>query len=168
MSGNRTEPMAMDARRDWAAGVDESVAPEKLTGYPSMRKAARILGVDVSTLSRRADVQARVLRRGQELLLSPDLVLELAGHFHRRRLSAVAAALMAHAVENAPAEYVDEIESEIDEALARQRKPVNLPPSGFLREARRALPADLYAEVERVYTAEAPHVAGSADLGEGD
>lgn len=144
----------------------EELAPEKLDAYPSLRKAALILKVDPASLSRREDVKERSIKRGREHLLAPDLVLELAGYYRKRRLSAVASDLLDLAVENAQ-DYVDEVEEEIDAALSSQRQQTAIPDAvAFLREAKRSLPPALYKQVENAYHAPASRSAGSADLGE--
>lgn len=146
----------------------EELAPEKLDAYPSLRKAAAILNVDPASLSRRQDVKERVIKRGREHLLPPDLVLELASYYRKRRLSAVASDLLDIAVENAP-DYVDEVEDEIDVALSSQRQPATIPSTAeFLCEAKRSLPPALYKQVEDAYRAEGPMSAGSAHLGDED
>ncbi len=146
----------------------EELAPEKLDAYPSLRKAAAILNVDPASLSRRQDVKEGAIKRGREHLLAPDLVLELASYYRRRRLSAVASDLLDLAVENAP-DYVDEVEAEIDVALSSHRRPAAIP-SGpeFLREAKRSLPPALYKQVEKAYRADGALSAGSAYLGDED
>jgi hypothetical protein len=146
----------------------EELAPEKLDAYPSLRKAALILKVDPASLSRRDDVKERAIRRGREHLLAPDLVLELASYYRKRRLSAVASDLLDLAVENAP-DYVDEVEDEIDAALSGQRRSAAIPDAvEFLREAKRSLPPALYKHVQDAYRAHAHASPGSADLGEND
>jgi hypothetical protein len=143
-------------------------APEKLDAYPSLRKAALILKVDPASLSRREDVKTRAIRRGREHLLTPDLVLELAGYYRKRRLSAVASDLLDLAVENAP-DWVDEVEHEIDDALSSRRQPASVPDAvDFLREAKRALPTALYEQVETAYREHSSVSAGSSYLGEDD
>lgn len=154
-------------RAGHSLGVEE-LAPEKLDAYPSLRKAAAILNVDPASLSRRQDVKERAIKRGRERLLSPDLVLELASYYRKRRLSAVASDLLDIAVENAP-DYVDEVEEEIDAALSSHRRPATIPNGPeFLREAKRSLPPALYKQVEDAYRAEGSLSAGSAYLGDED
>jgi hypothetical protein len=161
-----TSPVS--TRDGHGAPAVEELAPEKLDAYPSLRKAALILKVDPASLSRRDDVKERAIRRGREHLLTPHLVLELAGYYRKRRLSAVASDLLDLAVENAP-DYVDEVEEEIDAALSQQRKPAAVPDAAdFLREAKRSLPPTLYKQVEDAYRANGAESAGSADLGSDD
>jgi hypothetical protein len=156
---------APQVRRRTAAllGTD----PRKLAAYPTLRKAASILGVDPGTLSRREDVQEQGIHRGNTLLLPTELTLRLAQHYHRRRFSEVASALMALAVAGAP-DYVAEIEAEID-AVFEQAHTSSSPrqdAEAFLREAKRTLPADLYAQVVAEYTSGREMTAGSAYLGD--
>lgn len=144
------------------------LAPEKLDGYPTLRKAAEIIQVDPASLSRRPEIKEHAERRGREWLFPPALVLDVAAYYRKRRLGAVAADLVSYALEHAR-DYVDEIEAEVEEALRRHRQPVATPSrAAFLDEAKRALPADLYAQVARAYGARVPAAGGSAYLGEDD
>lgn len=87
-----------------------------LDAFPRAVDAAEILGVKGDRLSKRlgdiAPWYDRVLyKRGRELRLPPDLVLDAARHFKLRSISEVAARLIDFAFENAAAhaELVDDV-----------------------------------------------------------
>lgn len=123
---------------------------EALVAWPSQRDAARMLGVDESTLSRRSDVERE--RYGErELRLPPAEVLRLADAYRRRSVNAVAADLLKLARDRAP-ELEGAVRSEIDEYFAR-RAPIPIDNERFLAQARRTLPRALYEQVERAYSA---------------
>jgi hypothetical protein len=146
----------------------EETAPEKLAGFPTLRKTAELIGVDPATLSRRKDVADRIERRGRESLFPPTLVLELASYYRKRRLSAVASDLTDLAVEQAP-DFIDEIEDEIDSALSQLRRPrQKTEASVFLAEAKRLLAPELYGQVESAYNSHFPITGGTAYLGDED
>ena len=71
------------------ATADRTTAPIRL-GYPSLRKAAEILGVNASTLSRR---NLDVVEMGAQTRLSARTVMEEAAYFNRRDRNEVAAEL---------------------------------------------------------------------------
>jgi hypothetical protein len=157
-------PVAPAGRRE--AFVEE--APERLEGYPTLRKTAEIVKVDPASLSRRPEVKELAEWRGRECLFPPALVIDVAAYYRKRRLGAVASDLVDYALEHAP-EYVDEIEAEVEDALRRHRRPIAAPSGAvFLAEAKRSLPADLYAQVESAYSAHLPLSGGSAYLGDED
>jgi hypothetical protein len=119
---------------------------EAVSGWPGLRRAADIIGVDVSSLSR-ADLP--VERWGREKRLPPSVVLDRAAYYNRRPVDEVAAELVQCALDQSSPEVVERVELEIDAALRalRATAPAAGPP-GWLEEARRALPAELYREVE--------------------
>lgn len=157
---------AMPSLQEWASAPTRDEAPEKLAAFPSLRRAAEIIGVDPATLSRRKDIVDRIEPRGRERLFPPALTLELAAYYRKRRLTAVASDLIDLAVEDAP-DYVDEIEHEVDETLGQlTRQPRQSQAVAFLAEARRSLPPDLFAQVENAYEAHLPVSGGTAYLGD--
>jgi hypothetical protein len=121
-----------------------------LAAYPTLRQAARMIGVHASSLSRR---ELPVEHAGREARLAPRLVLELAAHYRRRDEYEVGGALVDHALANAP-DHVAEIEAEIERCFEETSdRDTALDTQGFLHEARRRLPQALYAQVERAYQA---------------
>lgn len=117
-----------------------------LEGYPNLSTAASILGVSVSTLSRRHDLAAH--RRGErDLVLSPGEVLRLAVVYRKRSLNDVAQALLQLA-QSTSADNSREIEAEI-ESFFEARAGISAGYEEFVDVARRLLPASLVAEIER-------------------
>lgn len=117
--------------------------------YPSLRRAAAILGVDPSTLSRRQPPFEPV---GSEKRIPAWAVIDQAAYFNKRDLNEVAFDLVSLAEEQSP-EAVTAIEQEITEHFQdMERKAGGGRPEGdWLEEARRHLPAALYRQVEQAY-----------------
>jgi hypothetical protein len=121
-----------------------------LAAYPTLRQAARMIGVHASSLSRR---ELPVEHAGREARLSPRLVLELAAHYRRQDEYEVGGALVDYALAHAP-DHVGAIEAEIERYFEETGdRDAPLDTVSFLEEARRRLPAALYAQVERAYQA---------------
>jgi hypothetical protein len=121
-----------------------------LAAYPTLRQAARMIGVHASSLSRR---ELPVEHAGREARLPPRLVLELAAHYRRRNEYEVGGALVDYALAHAP-DQVAEIEAEIEHYFEETGdRDAPLDTVTFLEQARRHLPAALYAQVERAYQA---------------
>jgi hypothetical protein len=128
-------------------------------GYPSLRTAARLIGVSTSTLSRRPDVDR--VRVGREDRLPPSEVIRLAALYGRRRVSRVAGELVERVVGT---DAQDDIAREVDEALALHAPAPAAPmPHAFLAEARRLLPAPLVAQIEAALGA--PGGSGRSTVG---
>src|ERR1019366_6829830 len=124
--------------------------PTTLTGpdvraWPSLSRAARALGVDKSTLSRRDDLHGERVGQ-QEIRLSPATVMRLAREYRRRVVDEVAFALVEYAREHAE-DQLDAVEAEIDAYLAGHP---STPPdvAELLELARRPLPVDPYRQGE--------------------
>jgi hypothetical protein len=131
----------------------------QVEGYPSLRRAAELVGVSASTLSRRRDV-ARV-DAGRETRVPAAEVIRLAAFYQKRRLSRVAAELVEYA---AASDAAETITHEVDAALARHsRVPVVAAPQEFLAEARRLLPASLVVQIEA--TLSTPHGGERSTVG---
>lgn len=129
---------------------EERVPAGLLAAYPTLRQAARMIGVHASSLSRR---DLPVEHAGREARLSPQLVLELAAHYRRRDEYEVGGALLDHALAHAP-DHVAEIEAEIEHYFEKTgERDAPLDGESFLEEARRHLSPRLYAQVERAYRA---------------
>ncbi len=121
-----------------------------LTVYPTLTAAARLLDVSASTLSRRSDLECE--RMGErDKRVSAVEVMRLAAVYRKRALGEVAADLIAGAQERSPA-YAELVQEEI-ERFFEDRSSSRTVPRGFLAEARRALPPDLYEQVRLVYEA---------------
>jgi hypothetical protein len=129
-------------------------------GYPSLRKAAEILGVNVSSLSRR---ELGVVEMGAQKRLPVRTVMEEAAYFNRRDRNEVAAELVELAEDQCP-EVVEAIEEEITEHLQDIERSVvdRRPKADWLAEAEQFLPAGLFERVQRVY--EQARADGSASL----
>jgi hypothetical protein len=117
--------------------------------YPTLRKAAEILGVNVSSLSRR---ELDVIRMGAQTRLSARTVMEEAAYFNRRDRNEVAAELVELAEDQRP-EAVEAIEEEITEYMQEMESLVidKRPKPDWLAEAERFLPAGVFERVRDVY-----------------
>jgi hypothetical protein len=121
-----------------------------LLAYPTLTEAARLLGVSASTLSRRDDLQCE--RMGErDKRVSAGEVMRLAAVYRKRSLGEVAADFIARARERAP-EHAEHVREEVERFFEQSEHPA-LSAGEFLAEAERALPADLYEQVRRVYRA---------------
>jgi hypothetical protein len=119
-----------------------------LLAYPTLTEAARLLGVSASTLSRRDDLVCE--RMGErDKRLAAEEVMRLAAVYRKRSLGEVAADLIGRARERSP-QYVEHVAEEV-ERFFEQSEPATPSESEFLAEAERALPAELYEQVRRVY-----------------
>lgn len=119
-----------------------------LTAYPTLTQAAALLGVSASTLSRREDLTWEQMGERDKRVPAAE-VLRLASIYRKRSINEVAADLVNYTREHAEG-CADQIEEEIErffESLAAPSRPGDQ----FLAEAKRALPAALYTQVERVY-----------------
>lgn len=119
-----------------------------LGSYPTLTRAAQMLGVSGSTLSRRKDLQAERMGERDRRVPAAE-VMRLAVIYRKRSLNEVASDLIDFAQQHAPAQ-AGVVEDELERFFAELGAPV-ISDEKFLTEAKRALPADLYAEVERIY-----------------
>lgn len=129
--------------------VSTDTAAAVRLAYPSLRRAAAMLGVDPSTLSRRQPPFEPV---GSEKRIPAWAVIDQAAYFNKRDLNEVAFDLVGLAEEQSP-EAVPAIEQEITEHLRDMERGTRDKPSGgdWLEEARRYLPSALYRQVEQAY-----------------
>jgi hypothetical protein len=119
-----------------------------LLAYPTLTEAARLLGVSASTLSRRDDLVCE--RMGERDKLFPvGEVLRLAVVYRKRSLGEVAADLISRVQEHSPRD-AEHVQEEIERFFEQGESPA-LSDGAFLIEAKRALPAELYEQVRRVY-----------------
>jgi hypothetical protein len=119
-----------------------------LLAYPTLTEAASLLGVSASTLSRRDDLVCE--RMGERDKRVPvDEVMRLAAVYRKRSLGEVALDLIGRARERAP-QHVEHVQEEVERFFEQNERSV-LSESKFLAEAERALPAELYEQVRRVY-----------------
>jgi hypothetical protein len=127
---------------------------EALAAYPTLRQAAAMLGVTVSSLSRRRDLEAE--RVGRERRLAPVKVMDLAAYYRRRSEYEVAGSLLDYAIKHAPA-VAEDVERELDDYLqATGERDAPLEADAFLATAERHLPAELYGAVVDAYNASRP------------
>lgn len=136
-----------------ATAVDErrELDVRRLAAYPTLRQAATILGVSVSSLSRRRGLETQPF--GRERRLAPVTVMELAGYYRRRPEYEVAGSLLDYAIKHGPAVAKD-VERELDDYLqATSERDAPLRADDFLATAERHLPADLYDKVVDAYAA---------------
>jgi len=117
--------------------------------YPTLRRAAQILGVDPTRLSRRRPDAVQV---GSQKRLAPRTVMAEAVHFNRRELPEVAGELEEVAEQQAP-EHREAIEGEIETFLRERRtaRPTARPDEDWLEEARRFLPDRIFRDVKDAY-----------------
>ncbi len=121
-----------------------------LLAYPTMTEAARLLGVSASTLSRRDDLVVERMGERDKRVPAGE-VMRLASVYRKRSLGEVATDLIGRARESSP-QYAEHVQEEV-ERFFEQREPPVLSDGAFLTEAERALPAELYEQVRRVYRA---------------
>jgi len=139
------------------ATADTTTTPIHV-GYPSLRKAAEIVGVNVSSLSRR---DLDVIEMGAQKRLSARTVMDEAAYFNRRDRNEVAADLVELAEDQCP-EVVDAIEEEITEYMQEPEADSGRSPDrDWLAEAEAFLPRALFERVRRVY-----EQADAADAGD--
>lgn len=134
----------MTGRANSPAYIDD---PGILAAYPTLRAAARIIGVEPSTLSRRRDLPTQP--RADERRFPPALVLSLARHYRRRSLEFVASELLDYAYEHAES-YAASVDQEIEAAMGPSPA-TSVDGQAFLAEAQRALPRDLFEAVVAAY-----------------
>jgi hypothetical protein len=121
-----------------------------LLAYPTLSEAASLLDVSASTLSRRDDLVCE--RMGERDRRIPAWeVMRLAVVYRKRSLGEVAAGLIAYARESSP-QNAEHAQEEV-QRFFEQRESSVLSDGAFLAEAKRALPAELYEQVRRVYRA---------------
>lgn len=118
---------------------------ESLRAYPTLSAAARMIGVAPSTLTRRNDLEP--LQRGdRDQVLPPVEVLRLAAIYRKQSLNQVAADLVAAAVGHG-AEEAQRVEAAVEDFFSERSADRSV--DGFLSDAKRFLPAELYEEVEK-------------------
>ena len=133
-------------REHQASGASEHERP--IEAYPSLRGAAKLIGVSAATLSRRTDVER--VRAGREQRIPAAEVVRLAGFYRRQAPSRVAAQLVQLAVSVDPS-LEGIIGAEVDAALELVpvvQTGVAVDIQAFLQTAGRLLPAPLAEQVE--------------------
>jgi hypothetical protein len=121
-----------------------------LRAYPTLTETARLLGVSASTLSRRNDLACERMGERDKRIPAGE-VMRLAAVYRKRALGEVAADLIARARERSP-QHAEHVQEEIERFFEQRESPV-FSDGAFLTEAERALPPELYEEVQRVYHA---------------
>ncbi len=119
-----------------------------IEAYPSLRSAAKLIGVSAATLSRRTDLER--VHAGRERRIPAAEVVRLAAFYRRRAPSRVAAQLVEHAVSVDPG-LEGVIGAEVDAALELApivQTGVSVDIKAFLQTARRLLPAALAEQVD--------------------
>jgi hypothetical protein len=125
-----------------------------LIAYPTLTEAAGLLGVSASTLSRRSDLAFERMGERDKRIPAGEL-MRLAGVYRKRSLGEVAAELIAYAGRHCAA-HAEDVQEQVEQYFEQTPGPASTG-TGFLAEAKRALPVELYEEVARIYRA-----AGSA------
>jgi hypothetical protein len=133
------------------------VAPLRV--HPNLSTSARMIGVDVSTISRRKDLQAES-RGERDKVLRPTEVMRLATIYRQRSLNDVAQDLIEHA-RAADADGARAVEIELESFFERRAAPKRR--EDFLGMARQLLPAQLYEEVESAVETRAGDPPGELD-----
>ena len=132
-----------DARPALARRTDDS---RPIEAYPSLRSAARLIGVTPAALSRRADVER--VPAGREQRVPAAEVVRLAGIYRRRPPSRVAAELVEHAIGVDP-DLEEIVGQEVDAALEHATVAESSASIGaFLQTAHRLLPPALAEQVD--------------------
>ena len=130
-----------------------------MEAYPSMRGAARMVGITTGALSRRRDVER--LSAGREKRIPAAEVVRLAATYRRRPPSRVAAELVEHAISVDP-ELEDVIGREVDDALERySSNGGSADVATFVNQADRFLPPALAAQVRAILQNETPIGSGT-------
>jgi hypothetical protein len=119
-----------------------------LLAYPTLTEAARLLGVSASTLSRRDDLVCERMGERDKRIPAGE-VMRLAGVYRKRSLGEVAADLVSCARERSPRD-AEHVQEEIERFFEQSESPA-VSEEVFLAEAKRALPAELYEQVQCVY-----------------
>ncbi len=121
-----------------------------LIAYPTLTEAAGLLGVSASTLSRRSDLTFERMGERDKRVPAGE-VMRLAGIYRKRSLGEIAAELIAYARGHCIV-HAEDVQEQIEQYFEQASAP-ELSGTSFLVEAKRALPAELYEEVARVYRA---------------
>lgn len=121
-----------------------------LVAYPTLTEAAGLLGVSASTLSRRPDLEFERMGERDKRLPASE-VMRLAGVYRKRSLGEIATDLIGYARQHCAA-HVEEVQEQIERYFEQAPTPT-ISGAGFLVEAKRALPAELYRQVASVYRA---------------
>jgi hypothetical protein len=116
--------------------------------YPTLSEAAGLLGVSASTLSRRDDLVCERMGERDKRVPAGE-VMRLAAVYRKRTLGEVAADLIGRARKCSP-EHAEHVQEEVERFFEQREHPA-LSEGAFLAEAERALPAELYEQVRRVY-----------------
>jgi len=144
--------MSTTAHTAHAARSDAGDQARPVEAYPSLRAAAKLIGITAGALSRRKDVER--VRAGREERIPAAEVVRLAGIYRRRPPSRVAAELVSHAISIDPG-LEESVGLEVDAALEHVAVPkVDVSVGAFIEAARRLLPAPLAAQVEATLHAE--------------
>jgi hypothetical protein len=142
--GHRPAADSMTRRADSGTG--------SLQAYPNVTRAAAMLGVAPSTLTRRDDLVTE--RRGErDVVLAPAEVMRLASIYRKRSLHEVAQELIDHAAAVSASE-ADQVEQAVEDWFERTA-PTPESPMEFLALARRMLSPELYARVADALSEEA-------------
>ncbi len=144
--------MSTAAHTEHAARSDTGDQVRPVEAYPSLRAAAKLIGITAGALSRRKDVER--VRAGREERIPAAEVVRLAGIYRRRPPSRVAAELVSRAILIDPG-LEQSVGMEVDEALEDVAVPkVDVSVGAFIEAAHRLLPAALAAQVEATLHAE--------------
>lgn len=132
-----------------------------VSAWPSLSRAARYLGVDKATLSRRSDLDVEHVGQ-QETRISPATVIRLAREYRRRVVDEVAYDLVELARHRAP-DQVAAVEQDIDAVLAEPSSGPKADQDEFLKVAAERLPSDLYELVVQAVANKRPSAGVLAD-----
>jgi hypothetical protein len=137
------------------AAVNEQSATHRpdARAWPNLRRAASILKVNPSSLSRRGELLWTAF--GSEHRLSPGQVLSLADYYGRRPIREVAFDLLRTAESQADGEIIDAVEWEI-EAYFQARDEPSTDGMPWLAQAQAALPPAAFNEVMSIVERERP------------
>lgn len=123
--------------------------PDLIATWPTEDAAAVMLGVTGSVLAGRDDLE-RELVDSTSRHYRPTAVLCAGADYKRRSLNALAAKLIAYAREHGDEQHAERVRAEIDDFFA-SRPTVPVDKGRILKQARRALPRQLYVGVQRAF-----------------
>jgi hypothetical protein len=127
-----------------ASRADDHGRP--IEAYPSLRSAAKLIGITAAKLSRRSDVER--VQAGREQRIPAAEVVRLAAFYRRRPPSRVAAELMERAISVDPGlkEIIgDEVDAALEQVPVAQ---VGVSIAAFVEAAQRLLPPVLAEQVD--------------------
>ena len=131
--------------------------------FPNLLETADILNITNNSLRLRIPSLARrTLHRDDELRFPPDVIFDLSRIYRSRAPSDVAASLVELAERKAP-QFTPEIERQVNALLDSEAvHEISADRQRFLKEAKRWLPPELYAQTEAAVKGNHPPAFGGS------